>query len=293
MAEPIDLHTNTPPTAIVEKTKWGNGVEKVVQDINTNLAIKWLKIEIQKTQEEQENDVKSVLLSKTLKKVIDEWYYKKSIEVKKIEDWVFAVISIDKWNVTSYSDSEWKIILSVSWYRNSNFIDKVFEDMDIAEVKKDKEFVMHRVNWYKDLSNWQKEPVLWEVINKKSKEYFNIWKNIAFYSDVYDKLYMLKTNMNFDDKLLKYFIKWWALTYDDLELFKSKWLLDETLFKLWIEEFKKVIVSQCSDIRLIKLRIWIKESDIKKYLDKWYIDSELALKCYESLPLEMRDLSKK
>ncbi|MDD2565426.1 MAG: hypothetical protein PHZ26_00280 [Candidatus Gracilibacteria bacterium] len=293
MAEPIDLHTNTPPTAIVEKTKGGNGVEKVVQDINTNLAIKGLKIEIQKTQEEQENDVKSVLLSKTLKKVIDEGYYKKSIEVKKIEDGVFAVISIDKGNVTSYSDSEGKIILSVSGYRNSNFIDKVFEDMDIAEVKKDKEFVMHRVNGYKDLSNGQKEPVLGEVINKKSKEYFNIWKNIAFYSDVYDKLYMLKTNMNFDDKLLKYFIKGGALTYDDLELFKSKGLLDETLFKLGIEEFKKVIVSQCSDIRLIKLRIGIKESDIKKYLDKGYIDSELALKCYESLPLEMRDLSKK
>jgi len=35
----------------------------------------------------------------------------------------------------------------------------------------------------------------------------------------------------------------------------------------------------------------IKENDLKKYLEKWYITQELVWKCYEVLPENMRDLT--
>ena len=60
---------------------------------------------------------------------------------------------------------------------------------------------------------------------------------------------------------------------------------------------KKIIINQCSDKRLINLTwynkesLWIKESDLKRYLEAWYIDWELAKQCYDVLSEKMKDLT--
>ena len=75
-------------------------------------------------------------------------------------------------------------------------------------------------------------------------------------------------------------------------------MIDNETFDYWISEIRKALVSQCQDTRLITLTwfkwesLWIKESDLKTYKEKWYIDDKLALECFKVLPKEMKDLTK-
>lgn len=95
---------------------------------------------------------------------------------------------------------------------------------------------------------------------------------------------------------------------ETLELLLKRKLITPEVFSIGIAEMRKVIVSQCADPRfdgfnsevemnddpeLAKLWTPIKESDLKKYFEKGYIDADLAKKCFEALRPKMRDVTGK
>ncbi len=279
-----------------------NDVKNIPSDTREILFIGWYikPFDYYKSKEEK---VKEIILSRTLDKSIKEWHYEWWIDVKYIWEGLYLVKSIKKWNITFYSDKDWKPVFSISWIRTDSFIKnwKALEDLGYIEKKEGDTYNMYKIDWYKEWIDWKKEPILWEQIKIDNIQYYKIWKNILFQSDIYSKFFLLKDWKPIERKLLTYFIEWWSFKFEDLEIFRQKWLITPEDFNYWIQEMKKVLVSQCGDSRLINLKwldwktSWIKESDLKKYMEKkeYWISPELALECYKVLPKEMRDLSNK
>jgi hypothetical protein len=88
-------------------------------------------------------------------------------------------------------------------------------------------------------------------------------------------------------------IESWAVRISNIEKMLEKWIITQEIFNRLLEKIKTILVSQCKDMRLIRIWAWTKESDIKHYYGKWYIDSKLALECYKAIPEENRDISAK
>ncbi len=284
------LHQN--PAIERNKQSWNNEFQR---------ALKWLKIEIPKTIEEQEKEVYDIIINKTFADEIKGWEWKKEdIIIKYIKPWVFTFINNKTWNVNYFIDWKWEIILAL-WglEKNRIFIGK-WKSLEFAWYKQkveDWKYNMYKVIWTR--KNW--EEVLDWPININSPDYYEAWKNILFFDDMLNKYAFLKIWRNLDKESIEVFIEWWSFKFEDLEIFRQKWLITPEDFNYWIQEMRKVLVSQCGDPRLINLKwldwktSWIKESDLKKYMEnkEYWISPELALECYKALAKEMRDLSEK
>lgn len=213
---------------------------------------------------------------------------KEDIKIKYVSDWVFAFMNKQTGNVNYYVDSNWNIIFWLISTRERRYVEgwEVFNHLWIMEKSENNIYNMYRI-----VGSWENGNILNWPIKPESEEYYKIWLDVIFCADIYDKLYMLKFHKKEDKEWLELLIKHWSYKFEDLELFKKEGLIRDDLFQFWILELRKIIISQCSDKRLIHYGIWIKESDIKTYLEKWYIDRELAKKCYQVLSKEMKDLT--
>ncbi len=271
------------PSSHIEKKQniWrylNNNLNNNIDNINSKLD--WLKLELPKTSEQQEKEVLNLVQNKWLKKSFESWTYSiNEVIVKKIKNWIFLLSSIE-WNAQYYIDNNWEIIFWIENIVERPFVKnwKAFEYAGFIEKKENGIYNMYKIKWNKEIL----------VIDINSIEYYNAWQDIIFYADIYNKLATLKMKYKSDKLDIRLFAKHWSFRFEDLELFLDKWLITQEVFEYWIIEIRKKVVSQCSDLRLIKLWIWIKEIDLKKYLDKWYINKNIALKCYNNLPDNMR-----
>ncbi len=272
-----DLEKQHEPIPIVEEMK-----QRTLPDLDK------LKIDLSKSIENQEQEVYRLVTEVTLKENIEK-YAKWKIEIKHIKEGVFSLKSLRTWNVNYFVNQNWEIIFTIPNIKERPFVEngKAFELAWYTERKENWLFNMYRLEWNKEI--WP--------IDINSPEYYQAWLDIIFYADILNKFVSLKFNDPETKKWIEVLIDWWSFKYEDLELFLDRWLITREIFDYWIEEMKKVIVNQCSDKRLIKLiwldweSEWIKESDLKKYMDAGYIDSSLAMKCYDVLPEKMKDLS--
>lgn len=274
---------------IEQKQTWKNEFNKSLENINSKLALDWLKLELPKTKEQEEKEVLELVKTTSLKESFDE-VYDKWVYVKKVQEWVFTVVPNDTWNVNYFVNEKWEIIFWLWNTRERPFISnwKAFEEAWYIERKENWKYNMYQIT-----EKWIKWPIL---IN--SPEYYKAWKDIIFYDSLYTKFLELKHSRKNSKEWIKIYVDEWGFKFEDLELFRAKEMIDDETFAYWIWEIRKVLVAQCQDTRLINLiwfkweSLWIKESDLKKYLEKWYIDKKLAEECYKVLPKEMKDLSK-
>jgi hypothetical protein len=273
-----DVENNQIPIVQEEVTQSQRWIEDTIYDINKWLE--WLKLELFKTKEEQEKEVKQLFENVIFEEEIDK-YFKKWIKVTKIQEWIFSIISNKTGNLNYYVNREWQILFWIFNIKERPFIEngKAYELAWYIEKKEEWLFNMYKIEWWKEV--WS--------IDIDSKEYYKAWLDIIFYADILNKMVSLKFNDPETKKWIEILVDGWSFKYEDLELFLEKWLITKEIFEYWVEEMKKVILNQCSDERLIKLTwfkwesLWIKESDLKRYLDAWYIDNNLATKCYDVL----------
>lgn len=284
----INHSVDTNTSHIEQKQTWKSEFDKSLDKINSKLALDWLKLELPKTKEQEEKEVLELVKTTSLKDWFDE-VYDKWVYVKKVQEWVFTVVPNDTWNVNFFVNEKWKIIF---WLYNTSKRPFIANWKALEEAW----YLEKRENWkdnlYKLTPNWYKWP-----IDINSPEYYKAWNDIIFYDDVYSKFLELKHSVKNDKEDIRIYAEEWSFKFEDLELFRAKWMIDDETFAYWIWEIRKVLVSQCSDTRLITLTwfkwesLWIKESDLKTYKQKWYIDDKLALECFKVLPKEMKDLS--
>lgn len=149
---------------------------------------------------------------------------------------------------------------------------------------------------------------LGKKLDPRSSEYYKAWQDIAFYSGTMNILYRLKEGMDIPEQGVRNLVENGSVKFETLEvLLKRKNITRET-FDVGIAEMRKIIVAQCADTRfdgfnseaemkddpeLAKLWTPVKESDLKKYFEKGYIDADLAKKCFEALREKMRDVTGK
>jgi len=259
---------------------------------NNNIQdkLKPLKQEVELTKEQEEKQVLELVKVRWLRKSFEQNIFTKWISINKIKEWVFNVISNKTWNVNYFVGIDWNIIFSVFSIKERPFVSnwKAFEMAWYKEKKEDWLYNMYKVVDWKEI--WP--------IDINSPEYYKAWLDIIFYADLMNKYVSLKFNDPETKKWIEILIEWWSFKYEDLELFLERWLITQEIFDYWVKKLREVLVDQCKDPRLIQLTwfkwesLWIKESDLRKYLEKWYIDQDLAKKCYEVLPNVMKDLSK-
>lgn len=281
----IDINTSH----IEQKQIWKSEFDKSLDKINSKLALDWLKLELPKTKEQEEKEVLELVKKVWLKTSFENNRFSQWVNINKIQDWVFSVVSNKTWNVNYFVNEKWKIIFWVFTIKEEFFISnwKAFEEAWYIEKQENWKYNMYQIS-----ENWIKWP-----IDINSPEYYKAWTDIIFYNDLLLKFIELKNSIKNTKEELHIFIEWWSFKFEDLELFRAKWMIDDETFAYWLWEIRKVLVSQCDDQRLITLTwfkgesLWIKESDLKTYLEKWYIDKKLAEECYKVLPKEMKDLS--
>jgi len=297
-----DIKNNQIP--IVQVTQSQRWIEYTINEINK--WIKWVKLELPKTKEQQEKEVLELVLNwehwKDIKNDYPWW-----ITLKFIDKYTFAFINKLTWNVNYFVNSKWEILFGLWNLRERPFLKnwKALEYAWYIEKKEDWIYNMYKIEWWKEI--WP--------IDINSPEYYNAWQDIIFYADFLNKTVSLKFNDPETKKWIEVLIEWWSFKFEDLELFKDEWLITQEIFDYWLQEMQKVIVAQCSDERLInmklnkeqfrkkdwslpkwleKLSIWgVKESDLMKYYSKWYIDKDTAVECYKAMPSEMRDVTNK
>ncbi|MDQ1343404.1 MAG: hypothetical protein QG650_123 [Patescibacteria group bacterium] len=149
---------------------------------------------------------------------------------------------------------------------------------------------------------------LGKKLDPRSPEYFKAWQDVVFFSDTMNLLYRLKNGMDTPEQGIRNFVEGGSVKFETLELLLKRKLVTPEVFDVGIAEMRKVIVSQCADTRfdgfdseaemkddpeLAKLWTPVKESDLKKYFEKGYIDADLAKKCFEALRAKMRDVTGK
>ncbi len=279
----INDSEHNPVPIVQENTQLQGWIEHTLNDINSRLD--WLRLELPKTIEEQENEVLELVKVRGLKKSFENNRFTLWVTVKKIQDWVFSIISNKTWNINYFVNNDWEILFWVFNIKERPFIEnwKAFEYAWFKERKEDGVYNMYKLEWDKEV--WP--------IDINSPEYYQAWLDILFYADILNKLLRLKHNVESDNLDIELFIEWGSFRFEDLELFLNKWLITKEIFDFWVKEMQKVIVTQCSDKRLLKLDIPIKESDVVKYYTKWYIDKDIALECYKAMPEDMRNVTGK
>jgi len=222
----------------------------------------------------QEKEVLELVLNwEHWKDIIND--YSKRIILKFVAKNTFAFINKLTWNVNYFIDSKWEILFWLWNIRIRAFVEnkKAFKYAWYIEKKENWVYNMYKIEWTEEV--WP--------IDINSPEYYKAWLDIIFYSDTIAKLFALKENIIETKKWIEIYIDWWGFKFEDLELFLKKWIITQEIFNYWVKEMQKVIIAQCSDERLIKLKTPVKESDLMKYYSKWYIDKDTAVECYKGL----------
>ena len=277
-----DIENNQIPIVQEEITQSQRWIEDTISEINEWLN--WLKLELPKTIEEQEKEVLKLVLNwEHWKDIIND--YSEGIILKFVAKNTFVFINKLTWNVNYFIDSKWEILFWLWNIRIRAFVEnkKAFKYAWYIEKKENWVYNMYKIEWTEEV--WP--------IDINSPEYYKAWLDIIFYSDTIAKLFALKENIIETKKWIEIYIDWWGFKFEDLELFLKKWLITQEIFNYWVKEMQKIIIAQCSDERLIKLKTPVRESDLMKYYSKWYIDKDTAVECYKAMPSEMRDITNK
>jgi len=267
-----DIENNQIPIVQEEITQSQRWIEDTISEINEWLN--WLKLELPKTIEEQEKEVLKLVLNwEHWKDIIND--YSEGIILKFVAKNTFVFINKLTWNVNYFIDSKWEILFWLWNIRIRAFVEnkKAFKYAWYIEKKENWVYNMYKIEWTEEV--WP--------IDINSPEYYKAWLDIIFYSDTIAKLFALKENIIETKKWIEIYIDWWGFKFEDLELFLKKWIITQEIFNYWVKEMQKVIIAQCSDERLIKLKTPVKESDLMKYYSKWYIDKDTAVECYKGL----------
>ena len=278
-----DIEKNQTPVVQEEITQSQRWIEDTISEINEWLD--WLRLELPKTIEEQEKEVLELVKVRWLRESFENWTLNNNnCEVTKIQEKVFS-FKWDNGNVMYFIDNNWEIIFWIVNIIERPFIEnkKALKYAWYIEKKEDGVYNMYKIEGKKEV--WP--------IDIDSPEYYKAWLDIIFYSDIIAKLFALKENIIETKKWIEIYIDWWGFKFEDLELFLKKWLITQEIFNYWVKEMQKIIIAQCSDERLIKLKTPVRESDLMKYYSKWYIDKETAVECYKAMPSDMRDITNK
>jgi hypothetical protein len=270
-------------------------IQSAIDSVNSQLAWKWLKLElptksldIAETDEEKQvlELVKKVWLKKSFENnIFSEW-----VKIKKIQEWVFIVISNKTWNVNYFIDNKWEILIVLVDIEDDYKFIKNWKALEFAWYEQKLE--NWKYNLYAVLNTWEKV-----LLNINSRFYYLAWKHIIFTNDLLSIIYIQeKRTKPLEENgiaWLEQMIENWPVKIENIEKLIEKWIITQEIFNRLLEKIKTILVAQCKDMRLIRIWAWIKESDIKHYYEKWYIDSKLALECYKVIPEENRDISGK
>lgn len=315
---PLDHIDFTPPPSIEQSARTPTpSIGQLVENINSGLS--WVRVELPKTKEEKECAVYELAVSKTFKEEMEKNEYPKWITIKFIKDGVFSMTDNETGNVNYYLREDASIIFGIAAIHHRQGMDngKILADLWLKEIKKDHKYRVYRLNGTE----------LWNEVNQESEEWYEMWNDAMFHTDIYRIVSLLKTPVELDE--------WWidglmgdgSLRFQDLEALKARWALSEKVFQYGVSELRKVLISQCDPKNPIAKRlskygdpytlavdpqtgkmsetrtISIRESDLKKYLETpyinlktWkeetYISPDLAKQCFQLLPKEQRDITK-
>lgn len=145
-------------------------------------------------------------------------------------------------------------------------------------------------------------------LDPRSPEYFKAWQDIVFFADTMNVLSTLKDGDKIPTQGVKNLVEGGSVKFETLEVLLKRKTITKESFDVGVVWLRKYLVAQCADSRfdgfnseaemkddpeLAKLWTPIKESDLKKYFEKGYIDADLAKKCFEALRPKMRDVTGK
>jgi len=264
------------------------GLDEEKKDLNQ------LQTEVKKTIEEQENAAKLLIW----KDLIEGPYakeYNMWINVIYIQTWVFAVKGKWRKNISFYANEKWETIFGIWWVEDRPFIEnwKAIESAWYVRKIENEYENFYKIIWH----NQNNKPVLGDVINIESKEYYQVWLDILFYADIYNKLWRIEHSMEKNTKTsIRLFIEHGSFKFEDLEIFKNKEMITDEIFEYGKEELQKKLLEQIADKRLDNL--WAGESsddehvrifcgiflrNLDDYLEKWYINHDLYKKWFIKL----------
>lgn len=306
---PLDQISLAPPPSVEQTTtKSVPSMRGITEDMNAHLS--WMRLELPKTKKEQEQAVYDLAISNTFRKEIAQNEYPKWITIKFIKDWVFSMTDNETKNVNYYLRSDGSVMLSIWSIQERQGIDsgKSFADLWLKPVWTESgKYEIYRV----------KDGKLWDIVDQETEEWYEMWNDLMFHTDIYRIVSLLKTPVELDEDWIDGLSEDGSLRFQDLEALKAKWAITETVFQYGVQELRKVLPLQCDPKNLISGRmakygdmytlktdpktgemaetrmISIHESDLKDYLKKGYITPELAKQCFQMLPKERRDVSEK
>lgn len=150
--------------------------------------------------------------------------------------------------------------------------------------------------------------MLGKKIDPRSPEYYKAWQDAIFFADTMNVLYSMKHGMDIPEQGVKNLVEGGSVKFETLERLLKTGAITKESFDVGVVWLRKYLVAQCADSRfdgfnseaemkddpeLAKLWTPIRESDLKKYFEKGYIDADLAKKCFEALRPKMRDVTGK
>jgi hypothetical protein len=249
------------------------GFNKAFDNINSKLALQWLKIElpdnsIQEKEKKIHNIVWNEFFTNEDKETFHMW-----ITVKYISNWLMAIYSNESKNISMYFDEKWNELLS-PWFiafsmydtESNKFFPTSYKAMEVSWIYLDRE------NWKRDLyeiiwKDWNWKFILGKnPIPVSSIQYFNAWKKLALHDDTLMILFKFKEKLKLRKDNVESFSRSWALNLKYLMLFEEKWLLESPdLLNYWLKLLN------------------ITENDIKKAYENWEITKEQAIKVYSTL----------
>jgi len=243
----------------------------------------------------------------------EKWYLKNywEVVVYRLKKDLNIFLSLKTWNIQAYLDDKWEIIFNIttllenfdpdffhkaqilSWYyfERKNNEDHLYELLYNWKPVKDlpPERLLFLVLQLKWKTNFPKNKWIskWKELDKFSYEYFQAWKDIAFFEiriTIKSFIEWIKYKVN---KAEKWFWSRWdfldwalelkALTIEDIEFFANHNMLandekeNEKLKMKYIKQIVKYLPEMAVEENYYKLWDQLTKEKLKKYLEKWYI----------------------
>ncbi len=236
-----------------------------------------------------------------------------SVSVWKVSDDVFGV-QPSKSGVSTFRKKNGEIILSLAqesrspWVKNygNPLIKDGYAIRTAGYVDKKEDGVW---NLYELLGTDKSGGyALGKRLDPRSPEYYKAWQDIAFFTGTMLVLDTLKVRDTIPTQGVKNLVEGGSVKFETLEHLLKTGAITKESFDVGVVWLRKYVVAQCADTRfdgfnseaemkddpeLAKLWTPVKESDLKKYFEKGYVDADLAKKCFEALREKMRDVTGK
>ena len=147
---------------------------------------------------------------------------------------------------------------------------------------------------------------LGKKLDPRSPEYYKAWQDAIFFADTMNVLSTLKDGDDIPVQGVKNLVEGGSVKFETLEVLLKRKTITKESFDVGVVWLRKYLVAQCADSRfdgfnseaemkddpeLAKLWTPVRESDLKKYFEKGYVDADLAKKCFEALRPKMRDVT--